>query len=159
MLKVITARWWSLPQTSFSTERHLTTPPPPQMGFIKFMHWCLMFGFQELEVVGREYTCRAGQLDANKKKNRYPFILPCTSICIIIMYIQNRFNFSNEHNIGFYVCSNVLWLVDQMTTPVFSSLCWTPNCTLTTSMPTMCLWVYQPINYQSHSQITARSIH
>ncbi|XP_051949718.1 receptor-type tyrosine-protein phosphatase beta-like isoform X2 [Xyrauchen texanus] len=32
--------------------------------------------FEELEVVGREYTCRAGQLDANKNKNRYPFILP-----------------------------------------------------------------------------------
>ncbi|XP_051524763.1 receptor-type tyrosine-protein phosphatase beta-like isoform X2 [Myxocyprinus asiaticus] len=32
--------------------------------------------FEELEDVGREYTCRAGQLDANKKKNRYPFILP-----------------------------------------------------------------------------------
>ncbi|KAK3565897.1 hypothetical protein QTP86_020308, partial [Hemibagrus guttatus] len=32
--------------------------------------------FEELNDSAKEFSCRAGELDANKDKNRYPFILP-----------------------------------------------------------------------------------
>ncbi|XP_041711751.1 receptor-type tyrosine-protein phosphatase V isoform X2 [Coregonus clupeaformis] len=32
--------------------------------------------FEELNDVGKEYTTRAGELEANREKNRYPYILP-----------------------------------------------------------------------------------
>ncbi|KAG9270222.1 receptor-type tyrosine-protein phosphatase V-like [Astyanax mexicanus] len=32
--------------------------------------------FEEMDDTGQGYSCRAGELDANKDKNRYPFILP-----------------------------------------------------------------------------------
>ncbi|KAM9475626.1 receptor-type tyrosine-protein phosphatase beta-like [Clarias gariepinus] len=32
--------------------------------------------FEELSDTAKEFSCRAGELDANKNKNRYPFILP-----------------------------------------------------------------------------------
>ncbi|KAF5907246.1 NAD kinase isoform X1, partial [Clarias magur] len=32
--------------------------------------------FEELSDAAKEFSCRAGELDANKNKNRYPFILP-----------------------------------------------------------------------------------
>ncbi|XP_066500733.1 receptor-type tyrosine-protein phosphatase V-like [Hoplias malabaricus] len=32
--------------------------------------------FEELSDIGQDFTCRAGELEANKEKNRYPYILP-----------------------------------------------------------------------------------
>ncbi|XP_060787612.1 receptor-type tyrosine-protein phosphatase beta-like [Neoarius graeffei] len=32
--------------------------------------------FEKLTATAKEFSCRAGQLDANKNKNRYPFVLP-----------------------------------------------------------------------------------
>lgn len=41
----------------------------------------LCFGcVKELNDVGKELSARAGELEANREKNRYPYILPCKYI-------------------------------------------------------------------------------
>uniref|UniRef100_A0A8C5H5V5 protein-tyrosine-phosphatase n=1 Tax=Gouania willdenowi TaxID=441366 RepID=A0A8C5H5V5_GOUWI len=56
--------------------------------------------FEELDEVGRDLPVRTGELEANREKNRYPFILPYDH-CRVRLSVQNSFPNTDYINASF----------------------------------------------------------